>query len=523
MNGAENTLCSQGRQDFQSGQFARLPTECARFHFDSINPIKSMKRISRNLILVLLFTAALFAREIPSQAQKPTAKPAKKFNVLFISTDDLNNDLGCYAHPLVQSPNIDRLSAKGVRFDRAYNQFPLCSPSRSSLMTGLRPDATQVYDLQKHFRSVLPQVVTLPQLFMKNGYFAARVGKIYHYGNPGQIGTDGLDDPQSWNLVVNPRGVDKDEEKVLTNYTPKRGLGSSLSYYASPEPDEAHTDGKVAAETIKLLEANKDGQFFIAAGFYRPHCPYIAPKKYFDLYPIEKIPAPKFSPDEWKTIPDPAVWLKEPHFGTTAEQQREAIRAYYASISFVDANVGRLLEALDRLKLTENTIVIFWSDHGYLLGQHGQWMKQSLFEGSARNPLIFAGPGISKGKASSRTVELVDLYPTLADLCGLVAPPKNLPGRSLRSLLANPNAKWDKPAVTQVQRGTAPNQFMGYSIRTERWRYTEWDEGRKGIELYDETSDPEEMKNLANDQKYAGRIAELKMLLKKTLSAQPAK
>lgn len=477
----------------------------------------------RNLILVLLFAAVLTAREIPAQAQKSSAKPGKKFNVLFISTDDMNNDLGSYGHPLVQSPNIDRLSAKGVRFDRAYTQYPLCSPSRTSLMTGLRPDTTQVYDLQKHFRSVGPNVVTLPQLFMKNGYFAARVGKIYHYGNPGQIGTDGLDDPQSWNLVVNPRGVDKDEEKVLTNYTPNRGLGSSLSFYASPEPDEAHTDGKVAAETIKLLEANKDRQFFIAAGFYRPHCPYIAPKKYFDLYPMEKIPAPKFSRDEWKTIPDPAIWIKDPHFGTTAEQQREAIRAYYASISFVDANVGKLLEALDRLKLTDNTIIVFWSDHGYLLGQHGQWMKQSLFEGSARNPLIFAGPGISKGKASPRTVEFVDLYPTLADWCGLVDAPKNLPGRSLRPLLANPNAKWDKPAITQVQRGAAQNQFMGYSLRTERWRYTEWDEGRKGVELYDETSDPEEMKNLADDQKYAGKIAELKMLLKKNLSVPSAK
>ncbi len=183
---------------------------------------------------------------------------------------------------------------------------------------------------------------------MRNGYVAARVGKIYHYGNPGQIGTDGLDDPQSWNAVVNPRGVDKDEEKVLTNHTPTRGLGSSLSLYASPAPDEEHTDGKVAAETIKLLEANKDRPFFIAAGFYRPHCPYIAPKKYFDMYPLEKIAAPKFSRDEWKSIPEAAIWLKDPHFGVNEQQQREAIQAYYASISFMDANVGKLLDSLDR-------------------------------------------------------------------------------------------------------------------------------------------------------------------------------
>lgn len=475
-----------------------------------------MKQLSRILFTVLLFISALFLREIPSQAQKTSA--AKPLNVLFISTDDLNNDLGCYGHPLVKSPNIDRLAGRGIRFDRAYNQFPLCSPSRTSLMTGLRPDTTQVYDLQKHFRSVTPDVVTLSQLFMKNGYLAARVGKIYHYGNPGQIGTDGLDDPQSWNQVINPRGVDKDEEKVLTNHTPTRGLGSSLSLYASPAPDAEHTDGKVATETIKLIEANKDRPFFIAAGFYRPHCPYIAPKKYFDLYPLDKIAAPKFSTDEWKTIPDPALWIKEPHFGVNAQQQREAIQAYYASISFVDANVGRLLDALDRLKLWDNTIVIFWSDHGYLLGQHGQWMKQSLFEGSARNPLIVAGPGVAKGKASPRTVEFVDLYPTLADLCGLKDAPKNLAGSSLRPLLSNPKAKWDKPAITQVQRGGAQNRFMGYSIRTERWRYTEWDEGKKGVELYDETNDPGEMNNLAGNPKHVQTIAELKRLLKASLA-----
>jgi len=467
------------------------------------------KAKSSFLFVVLLICSALFTGESNGHAQKP----ARKLNVLFIAADDLNNDLGCYGHAMIKSPNLDRLAARGVRFDRAYNQFPLCSPSRTSLMTGLRPDTTQVYDLQKHFRSVLPDVVTLSQLFQRNGYFAARAGKIYHYGNPGQIGTDGLDDPKSWNLVVNPKGVDKDEEKVLINHTPKRGLGSSLSLYASPADDEQHTDGKVATETIKLIEQSKDQPFFIAAGFYRPHCPYIAPKKYFDLYPIEKIAAPQFSPSELTNIPPAALWMNPPHFGVNEQQQREAIQAYYASISFLDANVGRLLDALDRLKLTGNTIIVFWSDHGYLLGQHGQWMKQSLFEASARNPLIIAGPGVVKGKATKRTVELLDIYPTLADLCGLADAPKNLAGRSLRPLLKNPNARWDKPAITQVQRGSGADRFMGYSVRDERWRYTEWDEGRRGVELYDETNDPREMRNLANDPKYAKIAAGMKRLL----------
>jgi uncharacterized sulfatase len=450
----------------------------------------------------------------PVQPPLPPRPPSPKLNVLFIAADDLNNDLGCYGHPSVKSPNIDRLAARGVRFDRAYCQFPLCSPSRSSLMTGLRPDTTRVYDLQKHFREALPEVVTLPQLFQRHGYFAARVGKIYHYGNPGQIGTNGLDDEPSWNARINPRGVDKDEEKVLTNHTPGRGLGSSLSLYASPAPDEEHTDGKVAAETIRLLEQNKDKPFFIAAGFYRPHCPFIAPKKYFDLYPLEKIAAPDFSESEWTHLLPASRFINQPHFGVSVQAQREAIQAYYASISFLDANVGRLLDAVDRLGLAGNTIIVFWSDHGYLLGQHGQWMKQTLFEGSAKNPLIMAGPGVTaKGKASRRTVELLDLYPTLADLCHLSSIPGHLAGRSLRPLLKHPQAKWDKPAITQVRRGSGDQAFMGYSVRNERYRYTEWDEGRKGMELYDYDRDPKELHNLASDPKYTEVVAKMKALL----------
>ena len=443
------------------------------------------------------------------------AAQPRKPNVLFISSDDLNNDLGCYGHPLVKSPNIDRLAKRGVRFDRAYTQFPLCSPSRSSMMTGLRPDTTKIYDLQKHFRETLPDVVTMSQLFQKNGYFAARVGKIYHYGNPGQIGTDGLDDAPSWNVRINPRGVDKDEEKVLTNLTPKRGLGASLSFYSSPAPDEEHTDGKVALETIKLLEQNKDKPFFIAAGFYRPHCPYIAPKKYFEMYPLEKIKAATEIPGERANLLPAALQTPDWNFNVDELGQRQSIQAYYASITFLDTNVGKLLDALDRLGLSDNTIVVFWSDHGYLLGQHGQWHKQSLFEGSARTPLIIAGPNVTaKGKASGRTVEAVDFYPTLADLSGLKDEPTNLAGKSLRPLLKNPNAKWDKPAITQQRRGNAQNGFfMGYSVRNERYRYTEWDEGRKGVELYDYDRDPNELKNVANDPKYVKVVEQMKRLL----------
>ena len=425
--------------------------------------------------------------------------------------DDLNNDLGTFGHPRVKTPNLDRLAARGVRFDRAYTQFPLCSPSRVSLLTGLRPDTTRVHDLVTDFRTNLPDVVTLPQLFKRSGYLSARVGKIYHYGNPGQIGTSGLDDPASWDEFVNPRGIDRDEETKLTNFTPTRGIGSTLAYYASPAADEEHTDGKVATETIALLEKHKARPFFIGAGFYRPHCPFIAPAKYFDLYPLDGIPAPSASVSP--AVPAPAWFTNPPNWGISEQAQRETIRAYYASISFLDANVGRVLNALDRLDLAKNTVVVFISDHGYHLGEQGQWMKQTLFERCARAPLIIAGPGVAaSGHASSRIVEFIDLYPTLATLAG-VSPPAGLHGRSLAPLLKNPSAKWDHFAITQVRRGPAATPFFGYSIRTEKWRYTEWNGGKLGVELYDEVADPQELINLASDPKHQKTVRELQQRL----------
>jgi len=436
-------------------------------------------------------------------------RPAERPNVLFIAVDDMNNDLGCYGDRLVKSPNIDRIAARGTRFDRAYCQFPLCSPSRVSVMTGLRPDTTRIFELQTDFRkSTLPDVVTLPQMFGKNGYFVARVGKIFHYGNPGTIGTDGLDDPLSWHKRINPRGRDKDEENLITNHTRGKGLGSSLSFLVAEGTDDEQTDGKVAAETIKLLEENKDRPFFIAAGFYRPHCPYVAPKKYFDMYPLESVPVITETPEHFASLLKPATSSINPfpNYGLDREKLREAKRAYYAAITFVDTQVGKLLDALDRLKLADNTIIVFWSDHGYLVGQHGLWMKQSLFEESARVPMLIAAPGQkTRGQASPRTVELVDLYPTLAELANLGAP-ANLAGQSLVSQLHDPLATRERPAFTQVWR----NGFPGHSVRTERWRYTEWDQGKKGVELYDHETDPGEHRNLADDPRHAETIRDLK-------------
>lgn len=434
-----------------------------------------------------------------------------KMNVLFIAADDLNNRLSSYGDPVVKTPNLDRLARMGVQFDNAYNQYPLCSPSRVSLLTGLRPDVTRVYDLKTRFRDNLPTVITLPELFKKNGYFSARVGKIFHYGVPGDIGTDGLDDPQSWHKVINPAGRDKKEEHLLTNYTPGRGLGSSLSWMEAKGDDEEQTDGLVAEEAIRLLRENKDKPFFIAAGFYRPHCPYIAPKKYFDLYPLEEINLPVEPAEHFSNIPKPAFFTEPLYWGLTEHQRKEVIRAYYASISFMDAQVGKLLNAVRDLGLSDNTVIVFWSDHGYHLTEHGQWMKQSLFENVARVPLFIAAPGRKgNGRASKRIVELVDLYPTIAGLCGLTSP-SGLAGVDVAPLLDDPAREWSRNAYTQVFR--KKENIMGRSVRTERWRYTEWNDGREGVELYDHNTDPGEYRNLANDPAFESQRRELSKLL----------
>lgn len=468
--------------------------------------------------------------------------PTRKLNVLFITADDLNTRLGCYGDAVVRSPNIDRLAAAGVRFDRAYCQFPLCNPSRASLLTGLRPDTIRVYENRTHFRQTTPDAVTLPQAFRKAGYIAARVGKLYHYGVPGQIGTDGLDDKASWDVVVNPRGRDKDEEAKVVTLKPGQ-YGGTLSWLAADGEDREQTDGIGAAEAIRLLEQNKDRPFFLAVGFYRPHTPYVAPKPYFAMYPPERIELPL--PGE-RTAPRPAYGSAHAEQDRmTDARRREAIQAYFASITFMDAQVGRLLEALDRLGLRDNTVVVFLSDHGYLLGEHGLWQKMSLFEESARVPLIVSVPGAKgNGRASPRTVELVDVYPTVLEACGIAPPgPRPIDGTSLRPLLDDPAAKWDEPAYTQVMRGN-PNPparqgarqgprpgarqaerqgrqpppprnppFMGRSVRTERWRYTEWDDGKRGRELYDHERDPREMTNLADNAAHAETVRAMRRLL----------
>ncbi len=437
----------------------------------------------------------------------------RKLNVLFIAIDDLTCALNCYGHPEVSSPNLDKFARDSVKFDRAYCQFPLCNPSRSSLLSGMRPDTTRIFGNGVRIRDRFTNIVTLPQLFKNNGYFSGRIGKIFHYDVPGQIGTSGRDDPPSWDQVVNPRGRDKDDEKDVINFTSwNKNIGASLTWMEAKGTDEEQTDGKVAAATIKMIEAHKDEPFFIACGFYRPHVPDIATKPYFDMYPLDKVTLPVEPPEHIANIPPIAMTVKPLNYGLDPVKLRTFKRAYTAATTFVDAQFGKVMDTVQRLGLEDNTVIVVLSDHGWNLGEHGQWQKMLLFEESAHVVLMIRVPhGKNYGKVCPRTVELVDLYPTLADLCGL-KPPSWLEGRSLRPLLRKPTATWKLPAFTQV---TRKGGIMGRSIRTEQWRYTEWAGGDKGRELYDQDADPHEYRNLANDPKYAKVVAQLSAQLPK--------
>ena len=462
----------------------------------------------------------------------PSAE-AQKLNVLLVISDDLCTRLACYGDPLVKSPNVDRLAARGVRFEHAYCQYPLCNPSRASFLTGLRPDTNGVHDNAVYFRDVIPKAQTLGQTFQKAGYFVARIGKLYHYGVPAQIGTNGLDDPPSWNERINPRGRDMDDLNMIEKITLDKNakiatwekassldqLGATLSRLAADGDDAEQTDGKAAIEAVKLLEAHKDQPFFLAVGFYRPHTPYVAPKKYFDMYPLDKITLPTVPEGYRATVPAPAIQHKPVEEAMTDTQRKEAIQAYHACTTFMDAQLGHVLDGLERLKLADKTIIVFMSDHGYHLYEHQLWQKMTLFENAARVPFVIAAPGKAAGQVCARTVELIDLHPTLADLAGLGIPEK-LDGRSLRPLLENPAAEWDHPAFTQ--RGPKAGKG-GYSIRTEKWRYTEWAQATNGAELYDEQNDPKELKNLATDPAQKETVEKLRELLHKTIPAAAGK
>lgn len=442
-------------------------------------------------------------------------RASKHRNVLFIVADDLNDDLGCYGHPLVRSPHIDSLARRGVTFERAYCQFPLCQPSRVSFLSGRYPETTRVWTLKTPTRQYLGDTVLLPEHFRKQGYFTAHAGKIFHTG-------DQAEDPRSWDEEFREFGKSPPEEAILERGTAAGPAGHTFEWAILRAKDEETPDGFVARKAVELMEkAVRAGRpFFVGAGFRRPHAPYAAPKKYFDQYPVERIPLPESPPEHLARLLPAAINLDPPAQPLPPDEVRRFRRAYWACTSFMDAQVGVLLEGLTRLRLWETTVVVFLSDNGYHLGDHGGlWHKNTLFERSARVPLIVCAPGmLGNGRRSKALVELVDLYPTLADLCGL-PPPEGVEGLSLAPLLGNPARNWKKGALTVASRGKerkadpSPVEYLGRSVRTKRWRYTEWDEGRRGVELYDHESDPGELRNLAEEPRLAAVRAELRSLL----------
>ena len=452
------------------------------------------------------------------------ARAAGRLNVLFIAADDLRNDLGCYGDPLAKTPNLDRLVGRGVVFNRAYCQQALCNPSRASLLTGRRPDTLGIWDLPTHIREVRPDIVTLPQCFKQQGYFTQNIGKIFHNWRQEIEG-----DPDSWNVpaVMHFATHNSDTPQVQGELPPDLAPGRRTE--CRDVPDEAYFDGRIAAKAVKALRALKDDKrpFFLAVGFWKPHLPFNPPKRYWDIYDRRTIsPAPNPHPPE--NVPPIALHNGRELMGgkgrdLSRDEVLELRHGYLAGISYLDAQIGKLIDELDQLHLTDSTVVVFWSDHGFHLGEHGLWCKTSNFELDARVPLIIATPKTKHaGAKTDALVELVDLYPTLAEICGLPIP-KGLDGVSLVPVLNDPAASVKEAAFTQHPRPAyykGRPETMGVSARTAAYRYTEWrdfDSGRVvARELYDHTNDPDENHNVVDSPPEPAALKKASALLERT-------
>jgi arylsulfatase A-like enzyme len=486
-----------------------------------------MPSYTRRELLKAGLTAAPLAA-VPGVLHQAAAQRRRqtgpRFNVLFIAVDDLRPDLGCYGHDLVRTPNIDNLAATGLTFTRSYCQQAAGNPSRTSLLTGRRPDTTRVFDLVTHFRRNLPDVATLPQQYKKHGYETTAFGKVYY--------TPGLDDQPSWSIAPwiagrHPWRSSENQSFAESRwqqlqqggwssdggpgFDPSSGGDDFGPSWDSPAVDDnALPDGQAAEAAAAALGELRSQRFFLAVGFLRPHLPFIAPQRYFDLYPPGNISLAK-NPDPPSGAPDYALvdsaelraYRDIPQQGPIPEAKaRELVRAYYAGVSYVDAQVGRLLDALDRLSLRDNTVVVLWGDHGYHLGDHGLWSERTNFEVATRSPLIIRVPGQrGAGRKTVALTESVDLYPSLCEVCELPRP-LGLEGSSFVPLFEDPDRLWKRAVFSQSPReipGVGPG--MGYSMRTSRYRYTEWmgeENPFRAAELYDYQTDPLEQHNIAN-------------------------
>ncbi|MDV6030086.1 MAG: sulfatase-like hydrolase/transferase [Phycisphaera sp. RhM] len=452
---------------------------------------------------------------------------AERPNVLFIAIDDLRVELGCYGHAAVKSPNIDRLASGGMVFEHAYCQQTVCNPSRASLLTGMRPDTLRVWDLPTHFRQNKPDAVTLPQWFKSNGYHTQCVGKIFHNWRQ----DDWKGDPRSWSVpsVLHYNSHSNDKPRVDGAVPPNLASGKN-GIECRDVPDDAYFDGRVAETAVGTLrELNRrDDPFFLAVGFWKPHTPFNAPKKYWDLYDRNKIPVPS-DVQPPKGVPDIALTNARFNAGAESEELREMHHGHLAAISYLDAQIGRVLDELDALQLRDNTIIVLWSDHGLHLGEHGLTRKTTAFELDARVPLIIDAPKHEAAGRTSALVELLDLYPTLTELCGLETPGE-VQGASLVPLLDDPSARVHNVALTQTPRpnylrGKLP-EVMGYSIRDQQFRYTEWRDFKTeqvlARELYDHHKDSHETVNAVDHDEYQRAVADLAEKLAEKLAAQSA-
>jgi len=462
-----------------------------------------MMRTNRRDFVKFSVGSVLTAKTAVAMDVKEPAE--KKKNVLFIIVEDFKNIMGCYGNPLVKTPNIDRLAQKGLRFDRAYCQFPVCNPSRSSFMTGLRVDTIGIYENVSPWTKNVGHVMTMPRFFRDNGYHTIRINKIFH-------GTGAHDDPGAWSQMYD----------IGTSELGRTGQGRNLtdgvvpwcSWLAANGTDEDQQDGAMISKAIELLKQKREEPFFMALGLAKPHDPFNAPRKYFEMYNLDELMPPVLPdnryPEQQYTIE--SGWKKS-FDKFSLQDEREYLRAYYACTTFADAQIGRITDTLDKQDLWKDTVVLFIGDHGYNLGEHDWWNKNVLFEDSCRVPMIAVIEGETRAATScGELVELIDIFQTFADLCGLEAP-KGLEGLSFRPLLSNPYQKWKKAAYTQVRRGGG---LDGVSIRTKRWRYIEWrQKGKtKARELYDHASDPGEYRNLAELSEFTGVCKELSELLK---------
>lgn len=466
--------------------------------------------------------AIVFAMLLPAAAEAAAGR--QKPNVLFVAVDDLRTELGCYGVKEIRSPNIDRLAERGTVFDRAYCQQAVCSPSRTSLLTGCRPDTTRVYDLETHFRKHLPDVATLPQHFKAHGYVTRSVGKIFH---------GGLDDLASWSvpparfqrrgyhLRANQELVARKSaaanDKTFATPSARYNAMTGPAYECADVPDNAYADGAIADAAIEIVREAKDKPFFVAVGFLKPHLPFVAPKRCWDAYTADDIPsalnpfppknAPKFALTDWGEL---RAYEDIPRVGPLTDRQARTLKhGYYACVSYIDAQLGRVIAEIERLGLRERTAVVLWGDHGWKLGEHGAWCKHTNFENDTRAPLIFGAPGQrAAGRHSRALVEFVDIYPTLCELAGLPLPP-HLEGTSFAPLLDAPDRPWKKAAFSQYPRG---REVMGYSMRTDRYRLTRWlkkDGTELARELYNHQADPQENENVAELPGNAALVREL--------------